>query len=165
MQCPGELHPTRLWFGQLSTSLNKNVLSLHSPFLREQFVLTPAKRKMIIAFGWKSVWRHLKVVFFWPYPIKFIVALFLGISPYLLNDSRKPSILSVNPENQAHSESIRFLLRYYGMERYVRFKGWFEQAIRILEVLGTVSRFERWIHKEWQQLWHRCIVESATMWV
>ena len=49
-----KLHPTQLWFAQLSTSLNKNVLSLHgiplSPFVREQFIRTPAKCKLIVAF-------------------------------------------------------------------------------------------------------------------
>ena len=71
MQCLRELHLTRLWFAQPSTSLNKIFLSLHviplSPFLRKHFVRTPAKRKLIVAFTWRLVWRRLKSVSFWPY--------------------------------------------------------------------------------------------------
>ena len=91
VQCPRELHPTRL-FAQPATSLNKNVLSLHgiplSPFLREHFIRTPAKPKLIVAFDWKLVWRRLKSVSFWPYTTKFVATLSLGDLPYLLNDPR-----------------------------------------------------------------------------
>ena len=46
-------------FAQPSTCLNKNVLSLHGisfpQFLREHFVRTPAKGKLIVSFCWKLV--------------------------------------------------------------------------------------------------------------
>ena len=91
-QCLRKLHPTWLRFAQPSISLNKNVLSQHgislSPFLWEHFVRTPAKRKLIVAFSWKLVWRRLKSVSFWPYTTKFIVASSLENVLYLLNDPR-----------------------------------------------------------------------------